>query len=145
MLIYALLVLDISPELKDNIFNALYSYGPQQTWAEPYHLYSTGDCTWPPIASIGICTSCDDTTALVQKSCRSDSTTSDSVNCTLSLSVNYTEIRILLPSLSYVYEKGRDAAYGKDYVSEPTLKASLCTISPYIQSIQFTYKQSDQI
>jgi hypothetical protein len=166
LLILALLVADTNLELKGSIFNALYSYGSQQTWAEPYHTCRTGECTWPPVASIGMCTSCSDTTALVQKVYRFCSTTSGEVNCTLSLTVNETLTRIFSSSLSYIYEKGgiplgrvftilstwgkteiglrhvafiyvdinqQDAADGKEYVSEPTFKSSLCIITLCIQ------------
>jgi hypothetical protein len=171
------LALDINPQLKGSIFNALYSSDTRQVWSEPFHTCSTGECTWPPIASIGMCTSCTDTTASVQKSCEPADSTSDDKNCTLTLPLDEMAMRITSPSLSYVMLYGynpqgrlfvisgtsgtveigprkiasiyldlnqQDAAKGKVNISEPAFKSSICTMSSCIQSIQSTYKQSDQ-
>ncbi|KAF2828743.1 hypothetical protein CC86DRAFT_465487 [Ophiobolus disseminans] len=172
----------INPSLKASIFSALYSYDARRAWSEPYHVCGTGDCTWPPIASIGICTSCWDTTASVKKDCVPPRSPSEyNLNCSLSLSSSGSSGDLTyLPEVSLSYRSGegitpngkffaisstggkadtrprkvasiyvdlnqQDLSNGKKgHDSEPAFKSSRCTISPCIQSIQSTYKQTDQ-
>ncbi|KAF2650602.1 hypothetical protein K491DRAFT_731102 [Lophiostoma macrostomum CBS 122681] len=99
---------NIDPAIKASISDALYSSDPRQTWSQPHHLCSSGDCSWPPTASIGMCTLCQDTTSSVQRSCTYDDET-DSSNCTLTLPVSQ---RILASTtLAYQYSAGDDGLY----------------------------------
>jgi len=77
--------------------NALTSSDARQFWSQPHHVCSSGNCEWPPLVSIGLCTSCEDTTSQVKKNCSISKYDKEWVNCTLSLPP-YDELQ-----LSYEY------------------------------------------
>ncbi|KAF2804938.1 uncharacterized protein BDZ99DRAFT_543920 [Mytilinidion resinicola] len=55
------------PALKGNVHSALFNSGSSQSLAEPHYICTSGNFTWNATASIGMCSSCTDTTALVKK------------------------------------------------------------------------------
>lgn len=159
--------------MMQNAYAALYSSDSNQYWSQPRYECSSGDCTWPAVASIGMCASCEDVSALVSKSCN----TTEGI-CTLSLPESEDGKRPGL-SLGYKYRKPGDQQLGTYiamtssgiaqvdtapnsiasiylnidpnppssvswWTEDPSYTASLCTLTPCIQSIQSQYRQSTQ-
>ncbi|EHK50836.1 hypothetical protein TRIATDRAFT_94133 [Trichoderma atroviride IMI 206040] len=51
---------DVDLGLKANVYNAILNPKASQFWAQPQYICNTGNCTWKPAASIGICPLCAD-------------------------------------------------------------------------------------
>ncbi|PVH92607.1 hypothetical protein DM02DRAFT_635211 [Periconia macrospinosa] len=169
----------VGPDVKGSIYAALTSTDPRQTWAQPHYVCSSGDCEWPPIASISMCTSCQDTTPQVKKLCKmidKKISSGDRLNCTLALStatasltLDYThdgtthiagdflsvstngdkatlmDARVVSSIYLNVDPQGVNE-YDRFNFSDqgPGYLSSVCTISPCVQSIRSSYKQSRQ-
>jgi hypothetical protein len=81
------IVTDVTQDLKANVYNALLNPESSQVWAQPQFLCNTGNCTWEPVASIGICPFCSDISTDLSMSCKSVALPGDGSyrNCTVSL------------------------------------------------------------
>lgn len=90
--------------LRSNVLNALHSSHSRHTWAEPRHVCSTGHCTWRPTASIGMCTTCEDITATVSRTCGDDS--EDEIGFTTPLHYCNLSLPGLDDALSYSHSLG---------------------------------------
>ncbi|KAL7906537.1 hypothetical protein GGI35DRAFT_482692 [Trichoderma velutinum] len=78
---------DVNQNLKANVYNAILN-PESQVWAQPQYVCNTGNCTWEPVASIGICASCSDISADLTMSCKRLEPSDDEGNyrnCTVSL------------------------------------------------------------
>jgi len=87
-----------SHTIRSAVRSALYSSDTRQSFSQPHHVCTSGLCTWPPLPSIGMCTTCKDITDLVIKSC-------NATKCTLSLpKVEQISLRQSYPEVSISYE-----------------------------------------
>ena len=81
----------MDPVLKANVYNALFNSDPTHSWAIPQYTCPTGNCTWDPVATLGIRTVCSNISSQLKTTC-SYNTTTLTENCTValnSLSVYY--------------------------------------------------------
>ncbi|KAM0263726.1 hypothetical protein ACHAQJ_001040 [Trichoderma viride] len=79
---------DVNQGLKANVYNAILNPESSQVWAQPQYVCNTGNCTWEPVASIGICPFCSDISTDLSMSCKSSEipeTDQNYQNCTVSL------------------------------------------------------------
>lgn len=82
------IVNDVNLGLKANVYNAILNPESSQFWAQPQYVCNTGNCTWKPVASIGICPFCSDISTDLSMSCKSTAlpgTDESYRNCTVSL------------------------------------------------------------
>lgn len=82
------IVNDVNQGLKVNVYNAILKPESPQIWSQPQYVCNTGNCTWGPVASIGICPFCSDISKYLSMSCKDMDISIAGVNdqnCTVSL------------------------------------------------------------
>lgn len=125
--------------LKANVYNAILNPKASQFWAQPQYVCNTGNCTWGPVASIGICPFCSDISTDLSMSCKALPNMGIYRNCTVSLTNGFATW--FVDEGAQGYPMIMDNSYQNDNVSPLVYKNHTL---PLIQSIKAFYNDTNQ-